>query len=287
MCAFMKNIVIIPNVNKPRACDITREVIRILFDLNINVYVDEKYGEEFVGCAIGYSHFPEYADLICVIGGDGSVIDASVIAVEKDIPVLGINLGNLGYLAEIEPDSLAILKRLTTGEYRIVEKMLLGVKKISGDNVTCATRLAVNDIIISHEGYLGIADFTMITEDFDSFKLRADGMIFSTPAGSTAYSLSAGGPIIDHGINAILATPICPHSFFNRSIIFNENEALTIENNGKSELKISIDGRLFDSIDAGERCTVFKSSKTLKTLTFSPNNTFQTLFGKMKKIENM
>ncbi len=284
----MKKIAIIPNVSKDGVLDVTKRVVRIISAGGGEAFIDEKYGDNYRGFATSYTIFPFDCELIIVIGGDGSVIDASLLAVKYDVPILGVNLGNLGYLAEIETESLTTLEKLFTGEYRIEEKMLLcATKSVDGNKENTAARFAVNDVIISHENYLGVAEFMLVTGDCENVKYRADGIIFSTPAGSTAYSLSAGGPVVDHGINAILATPICPHSFFNRSIIFNENSKLTVKNTGKSALKISIDGRLFEDLEPGEECIVSKSAKTLKMLAFNVNNMFSTLFSKMKKIENM
>ncbi len=283
----MKKIAVIPNVNKNGAIEITKKVIDILSENGAEIYIDERYDVDIERRIKKYDSFPADAELIIVIGGDGSVIDASVTAVEYDIPVLGINIGNLGYLAEVETDSLSILNKLFTGEYKIEEKMLLRAEKRVNGEKQPSNRFAVNDVIISHENFLGIAEFALITDDAESVKYRADGIILSTPVGSTAYSLSAGGPIVDHGINSILATPICPHSFFNRSIIFNENAVILIKNTGKSTLKISIDGRLFESLNVGEVCSVSQLDKKLKMLAFNVNNMFSTLFGKMKKIESI
>ena len=283
----MKKIVIIPNLNKEGALDALKKICGIISSRGCTAYVQEKYIQYCDGLATEYTDFISDSDLIIVIGGDGSVIDATVHAVEYGVPILGVNLGNLGYLAEIEPDSLDSLNKLFGGEYSIEEKMLLTAKKTGGEKESVSPRLAVNDVIISHESYLGVAEFMLITDVGETVKYRADGIIFSTPAGSTAYSLSAGGPVVDHGINSILATPICPHSFFNRSIIFNENSTLTIKNTGKAALKISIDGRLFEVLEREEECVITKSDKSLKVLAFNASNMFSTLFSKMKKIENM
>ena len=284
----MKNIVIIPNVNKEGVFSVTETVANIILKNGGTVFIDKLYGNEYAAFSNTYTDFPEECELIIVIGGDGSVIDASVTAVKHDVPIFGVNLGNLGYLAEIETESLQVINKLFTNEYTIEKKMLLSASIISLDETTLESdRMAVNDVIISHENYLGMAEFMLITDDNENVKYRADGIIFSTPAGSTAYSLSAGGPVVDHGINSIVATPICPHSFFNRSIIFNENSKLTIKNTGKSALKISIDGRLFKELERGEKCIVSKSENVLKMVAFNANNMFSTLFSKMKKIENM
>ena len=286
----MKKIAIIPNASKDGALDVLLLVAKKIHEKGAIALVDEKYFDACKDFSTSYNEFPVDAELIIVIGGDGSVIDASQLAVKHNIPILGVNLGHLGYLAEIEPDSLSVLDKIFTEEYKIEEKMLLSVTKCSGGEVCeISDRAAVNDVIISRDSdnYLGIADFMLITESKEAVKYRADGIIFSTPAGSTAYSLSAGGPVVDHGINSILVTPICPHSFFNRSIIFNENSLLIIKNTGSSTLKIGIDGRLFAVLNSGDKCEVKKSSKSLKVLAFNDNNMFSTLFSKMKLIENI
>lgn len=283
----MKKILIIPNSNKDVDFKISCEVARILKEENIEPYIEKKYGTDLGARATVTDGVPEGVELLLVIGGDGSVIDASVLAVEHNIPILGVNLGNLGYLSEIEPEDISILHKLGDNDYKIEEKMLLSVVKYTDEGETVSSRFAVNDVIVSHDTFLGIAELSLTNSYGESVKYRADGIIISTPIGSTAYSLSAGGPIVSHDIDSVLATPICPHSFFNRSIIFKASERLTLCNTGKSELKISIDGRAFSEIRSGERCCVFASEKKLRMLTLSENNMFSTLFGKMKRFENI
>lgn len=283
----MKKILLIPNINKDPDLAVTRRVAALLIAEGAECFLDERYVSDIQEGVTVCTVPPEGVELIVVIGGDGSVIDASVLAVEKDIAVIGINLGNLGYLAEVEVDELNSLKKLFTGEYRIEEKLLLSVEKSAGGARKASDRFAVNDIIISHDSFLGIAEFSLTNTSGESIKYRADGLIISTPAGSTAYSLSAGGPIIAHDIDAMIATPICPHSFFNRSIVFNCSEELKLCNNGRSSLKISVDGRLFDEILPTEECIVKASPRRLRMLTFSESNMFSTLFGKMRRFENI
>ena len=283
----MKNILIVPNKNKDVGLKVSEKVAKLLSANSANVYVEEKYTTTLSNYAEAVSTVPEAIDLIIVIGGDGSVLDASVYAVEKKIPILGVNLGKLGYLAELDVDNVEMQSRLFTGEYTIEDKMLLEVSRVSNGKIHTSERLAVNDIIISHDTFLGIADFRLEKSDGECVRYRADGMIFSTPVGSTAYSLSAGGPIVAHGINSILVTPIAPHSFFNRSIIFSPSDKLKIKNNEDTELKISVDGRFFAAINSGEECVVTSSSKTLKMLSFNQNNNFSTLFKKMRILEDI
>ena len=284
----MKNILLIPNVTKDTDLAVTKKVANLLNDNGANTYIEQKYSFISAKNATFCPQIPSEIELIIVIGGDGSMIDASVVAVDMDVPILGINLGNLGYLAEVELDELYLLERIFKDEYKIQNKMLLSVEKVLDDgSIIKSDRFAVNDIIISHDTFLGIADFSLTNADDESVKYRADGLIVSTPVGSTAYSLSAGGPIIGHNIDAVVVTPICPHSFFNRSVVFKANEELCIKNNGKSSLNISVDGRFFIDLMPNEKCVVRASEKRLKVLAFCENNLFSTLFGKMKKIENI
>ena len=282
----MRNIVLIPNITKDKDLAVTKKVATYLSAFGASVYIDEKYNTDF-GVATRYSKVPSTAELLIVVGGDGSVIDASMIGVELEIPVLGINLGHLGYLAEVEIDEIETLSRLFSGQYEIEEKMLLSVDMIADGKIKSSERFAVNDIIISHDKFLGISDFSLTNNQGESIKYRADGIALSTPVGSTAYSLSAGGPIVGHDVDAIVATPVCPHSFFNRSIVFRSDEALKLKNNGTSSLNISVDGRFFSELKFNEECIVRASEKRLKMLTFNKNNMFSTLFGKMNRFESI
>ena len=283
----MKNILIIPNTQKDRDFSVSSKVASVLRSYGMSVFVEERYNTDFDGNASVIAAIDEKIELIVVIGGDGSVIDASVPAVSYGIPVLGVNLGHLGYLAEVELSNLSVLEKLTSGEYTIEDKMLLSVTATDDGELVQSARFAVNDVIISHESYVGLAELKMRVNDGESVRYRADGLILSTPVGSTAYSLSAGGPIIAHDIDSIVATPICPHSFFNRSVIFNPKDVLTLYNEGDSVLNVTVDGRFFIKLSPGGQCFVRMSDKKFKMLTFSENNMFATLFGKMKKIENI
>ena len=165
--------------------------------------------------------------------------------------------------------------------------MLLSVVLKKTDGMTTVTRYAVNDVVISHDSYLGIADFKIENTRGESVKYRADGIILSTPSGSTAYSLSAGGPVVSPYLDSILVTPVSPHSFFNRSILFNSKEKISVMNTGDSDLNVSIDGRRIAALSRGEECTISVADKRLKMLTFSSDNMFATLFKKMRIMEDV
>ena len=275
----MKKIVVIPNVNKDKDLVLTGEVVDRLLSLGFDVFMaEETLSDKDV--SVSSDKIPEGVDLAVIVGGDGSVIDASRISVERDIPILGINLGRLGYMTEVEIDSLSALDNLKSGNYSIIEKMLLSVEFCNGRTV--CERYAVNDVTISRDSSLHIADIRVEDSLENAVKLRADGVVLSTPQGSTAYSFSAGGPIVAHDVESILMTPISPHSFFNRSVLFNSSDTIKLTNQGEMTLKVSVDGRCVGNLDIGDSCMVRKAPKTVKMLTFTKNSMFTSLFKKMR-----
>ena len=283
----MNKVLVIPNTLKDADLSVTTSVLAKLREFGLTSVMSNEFSSKTGDLAEYFVSYPNDADAIIVIGGDGSVIEASKIAITLNIPLLGVNLGNLGYLSEVETDELDILKRLKSDEYLIAEKMLLEVEIFKGGVNISSERLAVNDVIVSHSEYLGIADICLENSMMEAVRYRADAVILATPAGSTAYALSSGGPIISHNLDSITATPVSPHSFFNRSIVYNSNENLKVSNVGNTTLKVSIDGRYFDSLENGDYCKIKKSDKQFKMLTFTNNNMFTTLFNKLKILSNI
>ena len=275
-------IVIIPNEKKDIGLKVTRRVIEVL----------RSHGAEMlVGASVcldedsvyRYEVFPPDADAILVIGGDGSILDASGYAVQYGIPMLGINLGRVGYMSELAPDRIEELSRLFDGRYEVEEKMLLSLC-IDGETVP---RLAVNEVIFSHNSPVELTQLTLTDGNGASLKYRADGLIFSTPIGSTAYSLSAGGPIVSQDHPSILVTPICPHSFFGRSIVFSDRETLTVSCGSSAPLIVSIDGRAWGTLKPGSECLIQKSQSVLKMITFLKEKRMNALFSKLRSLDEL
>lgn len=284
----MKKAIVLPNRLKDSSLALTKAVVRRLLCLEITAYLDEEYRCDGMEGAVFYTDIPTDADFIVVIGGDGSVIDASRLSLETHLPLLGINLGKVGYLATVDPDRLELLSVITEDRAQIDEKMLLVAEKHCADgNILISDRFAVNDVVICHDSYLGISDIKLENGQGDTVQYRADGIIIATPAGSTAYSLSAGGPIISHGLDSITVTPICPHSFFNRSIVYGPDERITISNMAEDILNISVDGRLFDRLKKGESCLIYRSDKRIKMFNLEDTNLFSTLSKKIKLLHDL
>ncbi len=278
----MKKAVIIANSTKDAELSVTSAVADKLERLGITVRIKTDFlaGD----AALDSEDFPNDADVIIVVGGDGSVLDAAKYSYQHGIPILCVNLGKVGYLSEVEPDSLDTLDSLVTGDYSIDEKMMLEVcYDGAGGRIS---RYAVNDVVISHDSFLGIANIRLEDSAGNSIKYRADGLIVATPQGSTAYSLSAGGPVVAHDVESIIVTPVCAHSFFNRSVLFNSADVLRVENVNNDVLKVSADGRLSFELAPGECATVRRADMKLHTVSFSKNSMFSNLFKKMRMLED-
>ena len=147
----MKNVVVMPNPKKDAGLAVTKSLCDKLHLFGADVYINEKYGDLVSDWVKKYTEFPASAELIIVVGGDGSILDASVVAIKNDVPILGVNLGKVGYLSEVEPDNLDILHRILVGQYTIEKKMLLSAFHVGAGVVEKADRLAVNDVIVSHD----------------------------------------------------------------------------------------------------------------------------------------
>ena len=284
----MKKAILLPNIKKDPSLTVSAEVAGRLSQLGIEPCLHIDFEKHQIPNVSYYSDPHPDVDIILVIGGDGSVIEGSRLAVALDVPLLGINLGKVGYLAGLDADRLDELSRLALGDFIVSDNMLLTIEKYSTDgSITLCDRLAVNDVVVCHDAPVGISDIKVENGRGDSVQYRADGVILATPAGSTAYSLSAGGPIISHGLDSITLTPVCPHSFFNRSIVYGATECLKITNMAQGTLIISVDGRPFDRLSEGEFCTVYKSERRARMISLDDGNLFTVLSTKIKLLHDL
>lgn len=175
------------------------------------------------------SEVPDDTECIIVLGGDGTLLQAARDVVNKGIPLLGINLGNLGFLAEVDIPSLySALDQLMAGDYEVEERMMLEGCVYRGEKLI-GKDIALNDIVIGRDGHLRVVRFKNYVNESYLNSYNADGIIISTPTGSTGYSLSAGGPIVSPNASMTIMTPIAPHTLNTRSIIFPAEDVITVE----------------------------------------------------------
>jgi len=249
----------------------------------------EKKGKECVfpllenGEHIVPGSIPKDTDCAIVIGGDGTLIRASRTLVFEGVPILGVNLGTLGYLTEVEVQNIeAAIDQLISGDYIIEDRMML-YGKVRGEK----REIALNDIVVSRSGGMRILSFHLYVNGEFLNTYQADGIIISTPTGSTAYNLSAGGPIIEPTASMILVTPICSHTLTKGSIVFSADDEVVIElgarrDEVKDEAVISFDGADLTAFETGDRLVIKRARETTGLVTLKRTSFLETLREKMK-----
>ncbi len=266
-------IALIVNKDKEKAILIAEKISALLTESGAVILTDKPHDELFRDC-----------DAAVTVGGDGTIIHSAKHAAKYSKPMIGVNVGRLGFAAEVEPDNIADLKRILTNNYTIKKRMLLDVtvKRMNGE---CESFLAVNDATLARGQLSRIIDISVSLDNSPIYTYRADGILFSTPTGSTAYSLSAGGPVIYPEMNCILLTPICPHSLISRSVVFDGEATLTakVKVNDDTPAILSIDGERNISITPNDLVIIKKSDKVLKLITLYDRNFYQLLNEKLKE----
>ncbi len=216
---------------------------------------------------------PENTDICIVLGGDGTMLQAAANVIDKDIPIIGVNLGTLGYLAEVEMASFEdAMDKLLAGDYEIEERMMLqGVLKQGEDEGKVC--YALNDIVVRASS-LQVYSFNIYVNDMPLTSYQADGIILSSPTGSTGYNMSAGGPIVDPKAQILLLTPICPHTINTRSIVLSEHDRVTVEidkgrGNNIQILEAAMDGGEHKVMKSGDRIDISAADKVTKIVKLS------------------
>ena len=240
----IRSIFLIPNLTKKRAYETSVEVIGKLLELGIQVLMDcslkrqyESQNEIFWGDT---DNILRLCDMVLTIGGDGTIIHAARKAALLDKPILGINTGRLGFVAELEPNELDMLSRLADGDYSIEKRMMLKVTHRDKEFY------AMNDAVISRGSLSRLIDIDVSLAEDKGYicHYRADGLIVSTPTGSSAYSLAAGGPVVEPTMKCIVMTPVCSHSLFARPVVFSHHSqlALSAACDDNTKVYLTLDG---------------------------------------------
>ncbi len=239
------------------------------------------------GCVNGYVNkddVPEDVECVMVLGGDGTLLRASRELMERDCAFIGVNFGHLGFLADVEKDGIIeMLDRLISGRFNIERRMMLKGKVIR-DGSVIAEEAALS-------GLLGIMDFTVYVNDMRLRDYRADGMIVATPTGSTAYSMSAGGPIVKPSANLVVLTPICPHTLNTRSIVLEGEDIIEIDiKQGKKDIDsvraVYFDGDRYVEVLNGDRIVIRRSDISTKIIKLSSVSFLEILGRKMSSNED-
>ena len=242
--------------------------------------------EHETGCAIETrerEELAEYVDLLIVLGGDGTMISTARLIGDRDVPVLGINYGGLGYLAEFRIEELySALESILAENFRLDRRVMLAVELHRSDEPSKTNRV-LNDVVINKSALARIIEIeTYLNRQFvNSF--RADGLIVSTPTGSTAYNLSAGGPVIFPSMNAVVITPICPFTLSNRPIVVPDDaEIELLLKTDREDVTLTLDGQVGFRLEVADHVKIRKSRTTFNLIQPMNRNYFDVLRDKLR-----
>jgi len=271
----IKKVGIIANVRKKIALEYSVGLKGWLLEQGMEVFLDEE-----IASALGEKDGLErqtlavQADLLVVLGGDGAMLRAARSVRKFKIPIVGINLGTFGYLTEINLNEMyPSLERILRGEYSTEERMMLDMEVIRNDRTSCEYTV-LNDVVISRGNLSRIIDMETAVDGHYLTTFRADGLIISTPTGSTAYSLSAGGPIVFPSQEVLIVNPICPHTLTNRPIILPSSMTISVKVWSDEEgVIVDLDGQESFSLKSGDTL-IIRRSRYVTTLVSSSNRDY-------------
>lgn len=280
------------NTSRVHAHKVTVDVYNELTSLGVEILMPQELQDEFSDLtAITFlpsEQCAQLCDVIIAIGGDGTLIHTAFYAAKHDKEILGINAGNLGFLAGLEKTELDLLKNLIEGNYKIDKRMMLRANHYNGDELV-DTYYCLNDLVVTRGISMRMCDVQVSYNGEKISDFVSDGVILATPTGSTAYSISAGGPIIEPTIESILMTPICAHSLFLRPIIFEPNSEIELKVRSKdSDLPlISYDGQKAIEFAQNDRVSVTRATRHLKIIRLKSDNFTDVLFHKLIERNNL
>lgn len=278
-------VYISPNPGKAMAYGISQRAAQILLTHGAQVLMQDGLQAECMTMGVVYlsqKECLERTDVILTIGGDGTILHEANLSLEYSKPILGINLGRCGFLATCEVDEMeAKLSAVARGEYFLDNRMLLYVRVLGDDSWEGH---ALNDVVMTKGRLQQAVDFSIYCDDILVEHYRGDGVIVATPTGSTAYSLAAGGPILDSQTKGIVVTPICPHSLASPAMVFAQERKinLCVGQVADEEVFISCDGDAGYSVKAGATAEVRLSDQVVQLITFSKADQFQAIDQKLR-----
>jgi NAD+ kinase len=295
----MKRIGIIAKKNKPEAVSIARSLVEWLQPKKIEVYIEEEMGrllftsgpslraglplsDAYIN-SVERSDIPDHVEMVIVLGGDGTLLSVARLVGVHEVPILGVNLGGLGFLTEITLEELyRVLERVIQGDFITDERVVLNAAVIRrGERM--AEFIVLNDAVINKGALARIIDLeTTINEEYLT-TFKSDGLIISTPTGSTAYNLSAGGPIVYPSLHCIIVTPICPHTLTNRPIVIPDDvEILAILQTKQQEVILTLDGQQGFSLEFEDVVEVRKAEGRILLIKSPYRHYFEVLREKLK-----
>jgi len=279
----MKNIAIFAKVHDPRCQDVALQLISWLKGKNLTPLVEAHLARHIDFKENIITDIPPDTEMVVVLGGDGTLISVARMIGDREVPILGVNLGSLGFLTEITLDELcASVERYSTGDYKISERMMLKVTVVRNGELIEKKRV-LNDVVITKGALARIIDLETTINDSYLTTFKGDGLIISTPTGSTGYSLSANGPILYPELECFVITPICPHTLTNRPIVVASDSLISVELKClKEDVFLTLDGQVGIELKCGDEIRVRKSEYQTRLIISYSKDYFEILRTKLK-----
>ena len=286
----MKNVILTPNPYRDKNFQTVRAAYQVLKEAGIQPKlclpfdVDRSYE---LPKDLRFSRLDRElpnADLVICFGGDGTILHMAKAATRKGIPILGVNIGTMGFMAELESTELDKLKRLVTGDYTIDSRMMLDVT-VQRDRDIIFHDICLNDVVVTKGAVARIVHLAVKCDGIPAMECGGDGVIISTPTGSTAYSLSAGGPIVEPEAKNIIITPICAHDVGSRCIVASDKRTVTVEMilNARRNAYLSVDGGKAFRLNMGDIATIRKSHLETKLIRLKDHSFYDVVNSKFKR----
>lgn len=283
-------IILSSNPYRDRGLRVAQEAQRILraagADTVICIPFTPKKGERVelprgVAVSVLEKELPR-ADLLICFGGDGTILHAARDATLHDVPILGVNMGSVGFMAELERGELQLLTSLASGNFKTEARMMLDVKVFRGDRLI-SKDLALNDAVISKGSMARVAEVEVMADDVQVTAIHGDGVIVATPTGSTAYSMSAGGPIVEPTSNGIIITPVCAHQLAARALVLAPERVITIHlpKGTRKHLYLSVDGGKAVRLTGGDRVEISRSDRSTRLVKLVNRSFYQLISHKL------
>ncbi|MBP5200565.1 MAG: NAD(+)/NADH kinase [Schwartzia sp.] len=280
----MMRIAVFPNIDKEDAPEVLARIIRFFRDKDVRLMLPADSAAFFHCEDCGVPDIDgQPMDMALSIGGDGTLLGVCRRVYEKNVPVCGVNIGTFGFLADIELAELeAKLGKILRGEYHLEERMVISGFVQSAGKEERFLGHAINDVVVTKGGAARMLQLGLSVDGFHVMDYKADGLIVSTATGSTAYSLSAGGPLVNPKIKALLLTPICPHTFNARPIVMDENETIKIDIAAlHRDIMVTFDGQESFHLLPGDAVIVRRAALPAKIVKFDDKNYYQTIRTKL------
>ena len=285
----MKNVILTPNPYRDKNFQTVRAAQKILKEAGVETKlclpfeVDRNYD---LPKDLRFSRLDRElpnAEMVICFGGDGTILHMAKAATRRGIPILGVNIGTMGFMAELESTELDKLKRLVSGDYTIDSRMMLDVT-VQRDRDIIFHDICLNDVVVTKGAVARIVHLAVKCDGIPAMECGGDGVIIATPTGSTAYSLSAGGPIVEPEAHSIVVTPICAHDVASRGFIASENRVVTVglTHNARRNAYLSVDGGKALRMNMGDVATIRKSKLTTKLIRLKDRSFYDVVNMKFK-----